>query len=63
MVPVKEILEGYGGVATYTPSLPEILLGVGGIAVAIIAITLLVKFLPFLPESLADDIADPRHKK
>jgi molybdopterin-containing oxidoreductase family membrane subunit len=63
MFPGKEILEGYGGVATYTPSLPEILLGVGGIAVAIIAITLLVKFLPFLPESLADDIADPRHKK
>ncbi|BAS68234.1 MAG: molybdopterin oxidoreductase [Gammaproteobacteria bacterium] len=63
MFPGKEILEGYGGIATYTPSLPEVMLGVGGIAVAIIAVTLLVKFLPFLPESLADDVADPHYKK
>jgi len=35
----------------------------GGVAVAIIAITYLVKFLPFLPESLADDVVDPHHKK
>ncbi len=54
MFPGKEILEGYGGIAQYTPSLPEIVLGVGGIAVAVIAITFAVKLLPFLPESLAD---------
>ena len=54
MFPGKEILEGYGNVAPYTPSLPEILLGVGGIAVAIIAIAFAVKLLPFLPECLAD---------
>ncbi len=46
MFPGKEILEGYGGIATYTPSLPETMLGVGGIAVALIAVTFLVKFLP-----------------
>ena len=62
LFPGKEILEGYGGIAAYTPSLPEIMLGVGGIAVALIAVTLLVKFLPFLPESLADEVADPHHK-
>ena len=62
MFPGKEILEGYGGIATYTPSLPEIMLGIGGIAVSLIAVTLLVKFLPFLPESLADEVADPHHK-
>ena len=62
MFPGKEILEGYGGIASYTPSLPETMLGVGGIAVALIAVTLLVKFLPFLPESLADEVADPHHK-
>jgi molybdopterin-containing oxidoreductase family membrane subunit len=62
MFPGKEILEGYGGIATYTPSLPETMLGVGGIAVALIAVTFLVKFLPFLPESLADEVADPHHK-
>ncbi len=62
MFPGKEILEGYGGIATYTPSLPETILGVGGIAVALIAITFLVKILPFLPESLANEVADPHHK-
>ena len=54
MFPGKEILEGYGGIAQYTPSLPETVLGVSGIAVAVIAITFAVKLLPFLPESLAD---------
>ncbi|MBA5249487.1 MAG: molybdopterin oxidoreductase [Gammaproteobacteria bacterium] len=63
MFPGKEILAGYGGIATYTPSLPEIALGLGGIAVSLIAVTFLIKFLPFLPESLADDVADPHHKK
>lgn len=63
LFPGKEILEGYGGIAAYTPSLPEIALGVGGIAVSLIAVTFLIKFLPFLPESLADDVADPHHKK
>ena len=62
LFPGKEILEGYGGVAPYTPTLAEIVLGFGGIAVALIAVTFLVKFLPFLPESLADEVADPHHK-
>jgi molybdopterin-containing oxidoreductase family membrane subunit len=62
LFPGKEILEGYGGVAQYSVSLPEIFLGIGGIALAIIAVTFLVKFLAFLPESLADDVADPHHK-
>ncbi|OIR24474.1 molybdopterin oxidoreductase [Bathymodiolus thermophilus thioautotrophic gill symbiont] len=62
MFPGKEMLEGYGGIAAYTPSFPEMALGVGGIAVALIAVSFLVKFLPFLPESLADKVADPHHK-
>ncbi|MDC9714261.1 MAG: polysulfide reductase NrfD [Gammaproteobacteria bacterium] len=62
MFPGKEILEGYGGIAAYSPSLAEIVLGIGGIAVALIAVTFLVKFLPFLPESLADEVADPHYK-
>ncbi|KAA0445381.1 MAG: molybdopterin oxidoreductase [Candidatus Thioglobus sp.] len=63
LFPGKEIIEGYDSIATYSPSLPEIILGAGGIAVALIATTLLLKFLPFLPESLADSVADPHHKK
>ncbi|MDC9726232.1 MAG: polysulfide reductase NrfD [Candidatus Thioglobus sp.] len=62
LFPGKEILEGYGGIAAYTPTLAELMLGLGGIAVSLIAVTYLVKFLPFLPESLADDVADPHHK-
>ena len=62
LFPGKEILEGYGAIAAYTPTLAEVMLGVGGIATALIAITFLVKFLPFMPESLADEVADPHHK-
>jgi molybdopterin-containing oxidoreductase family membrane subunit len=62
MFPGKDIIEGYGGIATYVPSMPEILLGIGGISVSLIAVVFLIKFLPFLPESLADEVADPHHK-
>ena len=62
LFPGKEILEGYGGIAAYTPTLAELMLGLGGIAVSLIAVTYFIKFLPFLPESLADDVADPHHK-
>jgi len=62
MFPGMTVLEGYGQIASYTPSLPELLLGVGGFGVALIAIAFLVKFLPFLPESLADKVADPHTK-
>jgi molybdopterin-containing oxidoreductase family membrane subunit len=55
MFPGKEILQGYGTIAQYTPSLPEIILGVGGVAVSLVAIIFLIKFLPFLPESLSDE--------
>lgn len=60
--PGKEILEGVGGIATYSPSFAETILGIGGIAVSLIAVAFLVKFLPFLPESLADEVADPHYK-
>ena len=62
LFPGKEILEGYGAIAAYTPTFAETMLGVGGIATALIAIAFLVKFLPFMPESLADEVADPHHK-
>ncbi|WP_190600243.1 NrfD/PsrC family molybdoenzyme membrane anchor subunit [Candidatus Vesicomyidisocius sp. SY067_SCS001] len=62
LFPGKEILEGYGDIAQYLVSLPEIFLGIGGIALAIIIVTFLVKFLAFLPESLEDDLTDSYHK-
>lgn len=43
-----------GVVAAYTPSLPEILLGAGGAALALALTLVALKLLPFLPQSLAD---------
>ncbi len=60
LFPGKTILEsgfhdGVGGaVATYAPSLPEILLGIGGVAVALLITAVGIRVLQFLPESLAD---------
>ena len=63
MFPGMDIISGYGGIASYIPSIAEIFLGVGGIAVALITIVFFVKFLPFLPESLSDEVADPHHNR
>ncbi len=46
----------------YAPSAPEVILGVGGVAIALVMVTIAVKFLRFLPESLADAVADPHHR-
>jgi len=65
MFPGKEVLEsGFndGMTAHYAPSLPEILLGLGGVAVAFALVTVGIKALAIVPESLSDDVADPHHK-
>jgi molybdopterin-containing oxidoreductase family membrane subunit len=62
-----EIFPGYevsssfydGVVAEYSPSLPEVMLGVGGVAVALFLVAFALKVLKFLPVSLADKAADP----
>ena len=48
---------GDGAVATYTPSIPELLLGLGGVAVAGLIVTLAVKVLRIVPERLVTDSA------
>lgn len=65
MFPGKEISSTFfdGVVNTYTPTLAETLLGVGGIAVSLIIVAFAVKILKFLPESLADEAVDPHHSK
>lgn len=50
-----------GVVAQYAPSLPELLLGIGGIAMAIVVAMAGMKVLPMMPVSLADDAVDPHH--
>ncbi len=46
----------------YTPSLPEIVLGIGGVAIAILIFVFGCAVLRFLPDSLADKVADPHYK-
>ncbi len=65
-----EIFPGYevtssfydGVVNSYTPTLPEVLLGLGGFAMALFIVAFALKVLRFLPESLADSVADPHAK-
>ncbi len=52
-----------GQIASYSPSLPELLLGIGGVAVVLLMTFIAIRMLRFLPESLADDVADPHHVK
>jgi molybdopterin-containing oxidoreductase family membrane subunit len=52
-----------GIVGTYSPSIWELLLGIGGVATALAIVTFAIKILPFLPESLADAVVDPHHTK
>lgn len=47
-----------GVIAHYTPSLPEIVLGVGGVALALAVVVFMLAVLEFLPESLADTCFD-----
>jgi len=66
-----EIFPGYevtssfydGAINSYTPSLPEILLGLGGIAMALFIVVFALKVLRFLPASLADSVVDSHHAK
>ena len=46
---------------SYSPSLPEVLLGLGGFALALMATFVAVRMMQFLPESLADEVTDPHH--
>ncbi len=63
MFPGKEVVSSFadGVTGSYTPSLPEIILGIGGIAVALAATFVGVRVLRFLPSTLADDAVDPHY--
>jgi Ni/Fe-hydrogenase subunit HybB-like protein len=62
MFPGQTILEsGFfdgvnGQAAPYHPTIPELLLGCGGVAVFLVITVVGVRVLQFLPESLADDV-------
>ncbi|OFZ94961.1 MAG: molybdopterin oxidoreductase [Betaproteobacteria bacterium RIFCSPLOWO2_02_67_12] len=56
MFPEKEVSSSFfdGVVAAYAPSLPEVALSAGGVALALALTAVALKVLPFLPRSLAD---------
>lgn len=64
LFPGKEVSSSFfdGVVNGYNPTLPEFMLGVGGVALALIVVHLAVKALHLLPRSLADSVADPHYK-
>ena len=63
LFPGKEVVSSFadGIVGSYIPSLPEIVLGIGGVAVALAATFVGVRVLRFLPVSLADEAVDPHY--
>jgi len=63
MFPGKEVIDSNffdGQTAQYMPSLPEFLLGLGGMAAALLMTFIGMRMLRFLPYSLADDAVDNR---
>jgi len=64
LFPGLEVSGGFqdSGVAAYVPSAPEIALGLGGVAMALILVAVVIKILPILPTSLADAAIDPHHR-
>jgi Ni/Fe-hydrogenase subunit HybB-like protein len=61
--PGKEVSSSFfdGIVNSYTPSLPEVVLGIGGMAIALAAVLVGIRVLRFLPASLADELVDPHY--
>lgn len=59
--PGYEVTSSYfdGQVNDYAPSLPEVLLGLSGIAIALALVAVASAALRFLPESLDDDVVKP----
>jgi len=63
LFPGMEVTSSFfdGGINAYAPSLPEIVLGISGIAMALAAVVVGIRVLRFLPLSLADELVDPHH--
>jgi len=51
-----------GVIASYVPSLPEIVLGIGGVALTGLIVLFGIKLLRFLPVSLSNAAVDPQHE-
>jgi len=65
MFPGYEVTSNFfdGQINSYSPSIWEITLGVGGIAISLIMVTIAVRVLKFLPNTLEDAVVDPHAAK
>ncbi len=65
MFPGYEVSSSFfdGVINSYSPSIWEITLGIGGVAIALLLVTIAVRVLRFLPESLEDSVVDPHAAK
>ena len=65
LFPNAEVTSSFfdGAINAYSPSSVEVALGLGGVAMMLAMVTIGVKVLRFLPESLADNVVDPHHSK
>jgi len=52
-----------GVINSYSATLPEYMLGIGGVGLALAMVLVGIKVLRLLPVSLADSVVDPHHKK
>jgi len=48
-----------GIIADYAPSLPELILGIGGVAIGLMLVSISMAALRLLPESLSDEVMQP----
>ena len=64
LFPGMEVASSFndGVISSYTPSLPEIGLGLGGVALACLIVLFGIKLLRFLPVSMANEVIDPHYK-
>lgn len=64
LFPGAEVSSDYfdGVINSYVPSIWELMLGLGGVALTLVMVTIGVKVLRFLPDSLSDAVADPHSK-
>jgi len=64
LFPNAEVSSSFGDGAfnAYSATLPEFMLGLGGVGLTICMVIIGMRFLRLLPTNLADEVADPHHK-
>jgi len=58
---IVESITNDGGIASYSPTIYEVLLGLAGIGIMLFLVVFAMNVLRILPESLADKDVDPHH--